>query len=306
VDVLNEGYKAFILNEAGFLLRGLGRLAESAQPFQASLEILITQKNWKEAATRADNLSELYLIISDIAGSVRYGEQCVELADKSGDAFWRMVSRTTLADAIRQSGMIEKAEKLFKTAEGIQKEFQPEYPILSSLPGYCYCDLLLGQEKYQEVLRRAGQTLEWALKGGLSLLTIALDHLSLGRAYMLKAQEENNTFTDAEVHLNQAVDGLRQAGHQEFIVRGLLARASLHLIRRDHNKAQHDIDSAFSIANRGGMGLHLSDCHLAYTRLYYAKGDSAKARKHLTTAKEMINRMGYHRRDKEIEELENS
>jgi tetratricopeptide (TPR) repeat protein len=187
----------------------------------------------------------------------------------------------------------------------MQKESQPEYPILSSLPGYCYCDLLLGQGKYQEVLRRAGQTLEWSKPQEL-LLDIALDHLSLGRAYMLKAQEENGDFADSEVHLQQAVDGLRRAGDQEFIVRGLLARASLHLICSDYDKAKHDIDSAFSIAKRGGMDLYLADCYLAYARLYHAKGDSAKAKDHLTTAKEMINRMGYHRRDKEIEELENS
>jgi nucleoside phosphorylase/tetratricopeptide (TPR) repeat protein len=307
VDGLSEYWKAFILNEAGFLLRGLGRLSESAQLFQVSLEMLTTQKNWKEATIRAYNLNELYLTIGDIAESVRYGEQSVELADKSGDAFMRMISRTALVDALHQNGMIEKAETLFKSAEYMQKESQPEYPILSSLPGYCYCDLLLGQGKYQEVLRRAGQTLEWSLKNGLSLLTIALDHLSLGRAYMLKAQEEKtDNFVDAEVHLQQAVDGIRQAGQQQYLPLGLLARASLYIIRKDYNKAQHDVDSAFSIASRGSMGLHLADCHLAYARLYYAKDDSAKARKHLATAKEMINRMGYHRRDKEVEELENS
>jgi len=304
VDELDEEAKAFILSQAGFLLRGLGRLAESAQPMQSALEADITEKRWKEAAVEASNLSELYLTIGNIAESVRYSEQSVELADRSGDAFWRMAGRTALADALHQNGMIEKAEPLFKTAEHMQKEFQPKYPILYSLQGYQYCDLLLGQGQYQEVLRRAGHTIKYEKAEWYSLLSLALDHLALGRAYMLI--QEENSITDAEVHLNQAVDGLRQAGHQEFIVRGLLARASLYIIRKDYNKAQHDIDSAFSIASRGGMCLHLADCHLAYTRLYYAKGDSAKARKHLTTAKEMINRMGYHRRDKEIEELENS
>jgi tetratricopeptide (TPR) repeat protein len=305
VDGLSEDYKAFILNQAGILLRGLGRLAESAQPMQASLDGYKVQRDWMRTAIIANNLSELYLTIGDIAGSVRYGEQSVELADKSGDAFERMSDRTTLADALHQSGMIEKAEKLFKSAEEIQKERQPEYPILYSLWGYRYCDLLLSQGQYQEVLRRAGQTLEWSKPQEL-LLDIALDHLSLGRAYMLKAQEENGDFADSEVHLQQAVDGLRRAGDQEFIVRGLLARASLHLICSDYDKAKHDIDSAFSIAKRGGMDLYLADCYLAYARLYHAKGDSAKAKDHLTTAKEMINRMGYHRRDKEIEELESS
>lgn len=301
VDGLSEDWKAFILNAAGFRLRGLGRLAESAQPMQASLEADETRKKWDGAAISANNLSELYLTIGDLAESVIYGEQCVELADKSEDAFWRFASRTALADALHQSGMIEKAEELFKSAEDIQKEDTPEYPILYSVQGYQYCDLLLGQGQYQEVLKRAGQMLKWEEEG--RLLDIALDHLALGRAYML-IQEEKSTFTDAEAHLQQAVDGLRQAGTQHHIPRGLLAHASLYIIRKDYSKAQHDIDSGFSIAKRGSMGLHQADCHLAYARLYYAKGDSAKAKEHLTTAKEMINRMGYHRRDKEVEELE--
>ena len=88
------------------------------------------------------------------------------------------------------------------------------------------------------------------------------------------------------------------------------------------------MDEAFTIATRGGMGLHLADCHLEFARLNVARFKSLKveklegsnvetfqpanvptdyleeARKHLVTAKEMINKMGYHRRDKEVEELE--
>ena len=61
------------------------------------------------------------------------------------------------------------------------------------------------------------------------------------------------------------------------------------------------------------MGLHLVDCHLEYARLALARGPSPRpspskgegnAREHLKIAKEMIEKMGYHRRDKEVEELE--
>ena len=52
------------------------------------------------------------------------------------------------------------------------------------------------------------------------------------------------------------------------------------------------------------MGLHLADYHLESARLRLAQGDEEKAREHLATAKEMIERMGYHRRDKEVSELE--
>ena len=50
--------------------------------------------------------------------------------------------------------------------------------------------------------------------------------------------------------------------------------------------------------------MHLADCHLEYARWYLAKGDKAKARGHWEIAKKMIEKMGYHRRDKEVEELE--
>lgn len=59
-----------------------------------------------------------------------------------------------------------------------------------------------------------------------------------------------------------------------------------------------------SIAKRGSMGLHQADCHLEYARLCQAEGKKEKAREHLRTAKEMIERMGYHLRDEEVEELE--
>jgi hypothetical protein len=52
------------------------------------------------------------------------------------------------------------------------------------------------------------------------------------------------------------------------------------------------------------MGLHLADYHLESARLQLAQGNHEKAREHWTTAKEMIERMGYHRRDEEVNELE--
>ena len=52
------------------------------------------------------------------------------------------------------------------------------------------------------------------------------------------------------------------------------------------------------------MGLYRADAHLGYARLDLAMADKPEAREHLATAKEMIERMGYHRRDGEVVELE--
>jgi tetratricopeptide (TPR) repeat protein len=294
VTGLTEIYKAFVLNEAGSDLRALGRLKDATHPMKAGLEARIALEDWKNAAIAAGNLSELYLGIGDIVLALEYANKSIDLADRSGDAFQRMINRTTLA-----------AESLFREAEEIQKEKQPEYPMMYSLQGFRYCDLLLSQEKYREVLTRALQTLEWAKAGGGSLRDIALDHHSIGRAHLLQAlQEGGQDFTQAKEHLNHAVGKLRQSGHQNYIPHGLLAIVELYRAQGEFGKAQHDLDEAMTIVERGGMGLHQADCHLGYARLYLAMGKNEDARKCLDIARGMVEKMGYHRRDRDVGDLE--
>jgi len=301
---LTEAFKAFILNEAGIDLRALGRLKEAAQPMKAGLEGRIALEDWNYAAISAGNLSGLYLTIGDIALALEYANQSVNLADKSGDAFLRMWQRTTLAEVLHQAGHQSEAESIFREAEEMQKEGQPEYPMMHSVQGFRYCDLLLSQGKYHEVLNRAKKFFDWRLPSD-SLLVIALDHLSLGRAHLFHAlQEGGQDFTRAKELLNHAVDGLRQAGTQHHVPRGLLARAELYRVQGEFDKAQHDMDEAMTIAECGEMGLYQADCHLEYARLYMAMGKNDDARRRLDTAREMVDEMGYHRRDKDILEIE--
>jgi tetratricopeptide (TPR) repeat protein len=304
VTALTDADKAFVWGQAGVSLRALGRLTEAVQPIQAGLEARISLEDWKNAARSAANLSQLYLVIGDLRQALVYAEQSIELADESGDSFRRVITRTTLADALHQAGRLSEAEDAFREAEQIQKEWQSTLPLLHSFSGFQYCDLLLEHGKYQEVQSRIVQTIQIAKRNNW-LLDIALNLLSLGRAYLLQAQwEKTGDYAQAIDHLNQAVDGLRLAAHLEFISRGLLARAELHILKRDFSRTRADLDEALSIAVRGGMGLHQADCQLGYARLFGAQGEKEKARESWTKAKEMIEKMGYHRRDKDVAEIE--
>ena len=113
----------------------------------------------ENAAIAASNLSETELLFGDIAAAVATAETSVALADRAGDAFQMMVNRATQADALHAAGEWEKAEGLFADAERRQRERQPEYPLLYSLRGYQYCDLLLSQGRAAEARDRAAQTL---------------------------------------------------------------------------------------------------------------------------------------------------
>ncbi len=220
----------------------------------------------------------------------------VEAAGKSEDRFMRIVGRTDLADALHRSGGRAKASVSFQEAEKMQAERQPQYPMLYSLGGAQYCDLLLAQGESKEVLRRATQTLEWANGAGLSLLTIALDHLSLGRAHTPGSAE-------ASQHLDESVSSLRRAGQLIMLPLGLLARAAHFRHTREWDKAQHDLDEVHVLATRCGMRLFLTDYHLEQARLLLAQQNPADALPHYEAAKKLVEETGYHRRDPELADL---
>ena len=309
---LGEAEQAGVLNWAGFRLRALGRLREALEPMQASVEMNVKRENWKDAAPNASNLSELQLTLGDVAQAVESGARSSRYADQSGDMFYRMGFRATHADALHQAGDIAAALALFREAEQLQQEHQSSYPRLYSLWGFRYCDLLLAQGSTEEVLERAKYSLElMKVHGGL--LDIALDQLTLGRAYLVGASPAGDSYEEDRLQgkllqqagewLDQAVAGLRTAGQQIMLPLGLLARAALHRHTRDFARARQDLQEVFDIADGSGMRLHLTDYHLEMARLLVAEGAVAGLQKHIEAAAKLITETGYHRRDTELADL---
>ncbi len=297
---LSEADKAVVLNWAGFRLRALGRLREAAAPMQAGMELQAGQEDWKNAASAAGNLSELFLTLGAVARAVDFARKSVTFADRSGDGFLKYAMRTALADALHHAGELDEAEALFRDAERLQQEDQPEYRYLYSLGSYRFCDLLLSRGKVEEVLERTAQTIEIAQRNNW-LLDIALDHLSLGRAYLLQALSGDASQLEAAArHLDRAVTGLRESGNQDDLPRGLFARAALFRVQQNFRAAWDDFTEAQEIAGRGEMQLHLVDYHLESARVCVAERRADQAQQHAETAAELIEATGYHRRDGEV------
>ena len=91
---LTEADQAWILNEAAFALRALGRLREAVVPMQAGLQRRVAQENWRDAAQVANNLSELHLTLGDVAEAIAMAGKSVNHADRSERAFDRFDKRT--------------------------------------------------------------------------------------------------------------------------------------------------------------------------------------------------------------------
>lgn len=345
---ITESGQAWLLSETAFCLRALGRLTEALGPMRAGLEMGVKQENWKACAVRAGNLSELELTLGEVAGAVGDAEQSVTYADRSGDANQRWSKRSTIAESLHQAGRRAEAEARFREAEEILAENQPSFRLLYGLACFRYCDLLLAEaeraasqmrnakrrmrnaeliEACSTVSQRATQTLKWS-EGKLGLLSVALNHLTLGRAALYAAILEHSAFrlpTSEFSHIDAAVSGLRRASSQEHIPSGLLTRAWLRSLagaRTGPESAQSDLDEAWEIAERGPMRLHMADIHLHRARLFglriadcglrdeEAEGgvrnqaaepypwESPQA--DLAGAEKLINDCGYHRRDEEL------
>lgn len=325
-----------VFSMAGFLLHSLGRLEEAVQPLQAALEVALSQESWMDAAICASHLSELTLLLGNVEQSVAFGRQSVDHADRSGNAFHRVVRRSVLADALHQAGSWEESGEAFRKAEALQEEFQPRYPRLYRRQGYLYCDLLLSNgepedgsiaanctvdpeasERIREaclVVRERAEQLIHLQTPDEALLEIALNSLSLGRAHLGLAlaapsprppcEKTETDLADAAEHLNRAVEGLRRAAQEIYLPRGLLARAALRRLRGDLPAAEADLSEALEIAERGSMRLHECDAHLEWARLCRQRGDLNGAKQHTAKARRLVEETGYGRRRREVGWLE--
>ncbi len=329
---LTEPAQAWLLNEAATRLRALGRPTEALGPMRAAMERDVKQENWKDAAIAASNLSQLELTLGEVAGAVGAAEQSVIYADRSGDSDWQnyIRTRTAHADALHQWGRHAEAGARFREAE--QMERQPDYPLLYSLRGFQYCELLLMEAEcaawqvissggprppengdahratLQAVSERAAQALKIAERNNW-LLDIALDHLTLGRAALYAAILEGSSLDPCRASLQHTVDGLGRAGAQHHIPRGLLTRAWLRFLeghRTGPESARSDLDEAWEIAERGPMKLHMADIHLHRARLFFRETqypwESPTA--DLAAARELIEKCGYGRRKEELADAE--
>ena len=233
-SALTPEVQAWYLNDTAIRLRAVGRLIEAIEPLRATLDINVVDDQWKNAATCASTLSELELTLGEVSGALSDAERSVTYADRSGDASMRVITCTKHADALQQSGRRSEAESLFREAEQMQAEDQPAYPLLYSLRGFQYCDLLLapaerevwrrglelrvegrGQEDStdlsldsrpssldlakacRDVTDRATQTLKWAEQNNVAILDIALNHLTLSHAALYESLLSGSELSDS-------------------------------------------------------------------------------------------------------------
>ncbi len=331
---LNASDQSWLLNEAAYHLRALGRLTEAVEPMRVGMDRRVEAEDWKNAAISAGNLCELEVTLGRLGDAVTTGRRAIDFADRSGDSGRRMVNRTTTAAALHQAGEQEEAGVLFAEAERIQAERQPDFPRLYSSPGFQYADWLLspaeraargcvlatsGDAGYLasrereaadatvlEACAEAEERADFALPIGQRhnhLISIAFDHLTLARAALYRSlmsppAERASAAALLGPRVATALDRLRQATSLDDLPMALLTAALYHgTVGADPVRARRLLAEAEQIAERGPMPLYLADVHLHRARLF-------RDRSALAEARVLIERHGYGRRRDELADAE--
>jgi DNA-binding winged helix-turn-helix (wHTH) protein/tetratricopeptide (TPR) repeat protein len=284
IQSLAPSDRVWVIGQAGFDLRALGYLSDAVKLMSLAAQTYSEIGPWKEAAIGSGNVSEMHLILGNIQDSIGAAHKAVAFADKSGDKFQKIRKRSALANAFHEAGEFAEATRLFAEAENLEAEFFPDYPILDSVSGYFYCDLLLELGQQAEVLGRAIKCLETA-EGSSDLISIGLAHLTLGMAYASGSPR-------SAFHVNQAVEFLRSAGALNHLPRALLFR-----------RRERDLKELFRIVTQSGMQLFLADYYIACTKIALDRNDPAETRSNFAAAEAIIQKTGYRRRASELERL---
>ncbi|HEX7722035.1 MAG TPA: SEFIR domain-containing protein [Pyrinomonadaceae bacterium] len=336
-ESLDQATQALVFSDASLCLINLGRLREAVVPAQRADEFRSDKTKGRQTSS---NLSDLYLALGEIKTAIVWGEETVRRADERKSINWHRDSRMVLAKALLCAGDVQGASARFKEAEESEIKRRQGCKILTSIGGVDFCDLLLAEperaawrgantmhertsgliDACDKVLKRAQLALEYDKDQEFSGLTISLDQLTLSRSALCKSILSANPSWDHQSLLNDidnAVNGLRLAGTQHHLPRGLLTRSWLRFIEGAETgggSAQEDLDEAWEIAERGPMRLFMADIHLYRARLFHAvkpypwnknpDGTERGPNDDLKDARTLIEQCGYWRRKEELEDAE--
>jgi hypothetical protein len=88
------------------------------------------------------------LSVGEVSAALTTAQQAIVHADQGGGEGQMSIKRAVYAAALHVAGRRAEAEQQFGDAERRQKERRPQYPLLYSLQGYWYCDLLISKGDY--------------------------------------------------------------------------------------------------------------------------------------------------------------
>ncbi|MBU1614909.1 tetratricopeptide repeat protein [bacterium] len=283
------GDKSYLIIEAGISMISLGRLKEAEGLCKRVIEILISQRDWKNASLVYQNLALLQILTGNLLEAKKSSEEATRLSRKARDVREECYSTTYLAYTLFLLGEMDKASDEFKKAGELERKNDPSKRYLYSRRGIQYADLLLAQGKIQKALDVTQENLR-RCKDQNWIDAINLCHRSLASIY-----RHLEDFQKAEANAMAAIEGARKTGVQDIEAESLIELARIRLDQGQYPEAESILNQALRICQRCGYRLYEIDAELILARLYLAQNNTSQAKSFAQSASSKATRMHYHR-----------
>jgi hypothetical protein len=316
---LSESERSWLIGVVAFCLMSLGRLDEALGLRRMDRERWREAGDWNNFCISSNNLVDLLTPLGYWREAESVAREAVEAAgrvsDKNDARQRQLEALGYLGRALHGQGRSVDAAQAFAEAESVQAELAPHLPTLVSLSGFDYAQLLLEQARTRDARRAVLERARASLASVKKLLSIALDHCTIGQALAGphgSATESDGQPRQAAAALDLAIETMRRANGMDDLPKLYLARARHRRTRDDPTGARADLDAAVCLATPSGMRTDLAECavlagHLDLDRaLDRAAAPDAvpEAAKHWTQADRLIRETGYRRREAELHLLE--
>ena len=288
---LTVAYQDWLLNEAAYYLRGLGRLTEALEPMRVAMERRVAEGDFENAAAGAHNLSELEITLGKLDDALQHARNAIGYSDRSKTVLERMSTRAIAADALFQAGNREEARILFENAETVQREGSSQGKQLHSIWGFRFCELILAPAE-----RAAWRQQIFA---GTNLVSPSLNpegHASADRTfeeapnsiYALLEQAERRAMETLNWQSTQSML-LSEALDQLTLARVVLYRGSLSANKLDLG-ANPNLTVTLENLRKAGEIEFVAKALLAAAHWHAIAGDSSTAHQHLNEAQQIAER----------------
>ncbi len=318
VEGLPEETLMSLLHQAESDVLELERVHDAIELMRLRHEHAVNQADWELAACLAEQLSQCLLALGSIHQAITSARQSVESADKTGTQALKWQTRITLAYALRHAGHSEESDTALHDSHRLFQEH--DAGSMDELPDahhFMVCDVLLARGRPEDVQQRLTRSISCEEQKSATL-RMGIDSLLRGKTVEHLEGGHVVRLPSARDALESAVTIFRQAGKQEYVIRGLLARAHLYHTIREFPFAWEDLEEAQELIEWNDMRVYLADYHFEAARVLYdeyvgedGKFSSDKAGQeihqrmhtHLEMAEALIWDTGYRVRDEELERL---
>lgn len=301
--------KSTILHEVGFCMQSLGHLDEAASFYKRSIVIDSDTEYWLGASRNYANLAELYTYTGTLDDSEKAAHEELVLARRAENKEQEIISLSDQAQVANFRGYLETASSLFRQAETLQQEIQPQVRYLYKLEGIKHADYLRRSKDTAYARRVTEKNLEFCERNGWK------DYVSQNYRVLGDLDADAGQHDSARAHYDEAIKIARSIARQDVLIEALLSRgrwAARYM--QDPLAAFSDLNEALDYTVNSGYRTYEADIRVALAWAYLAEVfNSSSERKKIALekaeleaarARRMSKKMAYYWGKVDAEEVE--